>query len=354
MPALAPRAAAEPRTVTVVTHDLDPFVMRHGDTLSGFTIDLWDEIAKRQAWNTVYTEVPDVGGQLQAVADGHADVGAGAISITSQREKAFDFSQPFLNAGLQILVPDKSAQASKPGLRSFLDLLFSRTMLVWLSAALAITVLPAHILWLVERRHSDAMVARSYFPGIFQAFAWGLGSLAASGDSSPRHWFTRSMAIVWAFVGIIFVAFYTATLTATLTVQKFDSRINGPSDLFGKRVATVAHTTSAEYLRELGIKASEMKSTNDAFRALRDGDDDAVVFDAPVLRYYVAHEGDGVAQIAGPVFQAEDYGFLFRIGSDLRKQIDQTLLTMREDGTYDQIKQKWFGNDETSTAGNPN
>ena len=162
------------------------------------------------------------------------------------------------------------------------------------------------------------------------------------------------MAIVWAFVGIIFVAFYTATLTATLTVQKFDSRINGPSDLFGKRVATVAHTTSAEYLRELGIKASEMKSTDDAFRALRDGDDDAVVFDAPVLRYYVAHEGDGVAQIAGPVFQAEDYGFLFRIGSDLRKQIDQTLLTMREDGTYDQIKQKWFGNDETSTAGNPN
>ena len=58
MPALAPRAAAEPRTVTVVTHDLDPFVMRHGDTLSGFTIDLWDEISKRQAWNTVYTEVP--------------------------------------------------------------------------------------------------------------------------------------------------------------------------------------------------------------------------------------------------------------------------------------------------------
>ena len=54
------------------------------------------------------------------------------------------------------------------------------------------------------------------------------------------------------------------------------------------------------------------------------------------------------------MFQAEDYGFLFRIGSDLRKQIDQTLLTMREDGTYDQIKQKWFGNDETSTAGNPN
>jgi len=27
---------------------------------------------------------------------------------------------------------------------------------------------------------------------------------------------------------------------------------------------------------------------------------------------------------------------------------------MREDGTYDQVKQKWFGNDETSSAGNPN
>jgi polar amino acid transport system substrate-binding protein len=79
-----------------------------------------------------------------------------------------------------------------------------------------------------------------------------------------------------------------------------------------------------------------------------------VVFDAPVLRYYAAHQGNGIVEIAGPIFQAEDYGFVFRIGSDLRKPVDETLLRIREDGTYDQIKQKWFGNDQSSTSGTPN
>jgi polar amino acid transport system substrate-binding protein len=167
------------------------------------------------------------------VADERADVGAAAISITAERERSFDFSQPILNAGLQILVPANDRGASTPGLRNFLNLLFSKTMLVWLAAALAITVIPAHIVWLIERRHANTIVSKSYFPGILQAFAWGLGTLAAQSDSFPRHWFTRLLSILWAFVSIIFVAFYTATLTTTLTVQKFEVQIRGPADLLG-------------------------------------------------------------------------------------------------------------------------
>jgi polar amino acid transport system substrate-binding protein len=71
-----------------------------------------------------------------------------------------------------------------------------------------------------------------------------------------------------------------------------------------------------------------------------------VVFDAPVLQYHVANEGVGSMNLAGPIFQTEDYGIAFRNGSDLRKQADSALLSMREDGTYDLIKQKWFGSGE--------
>jgi polar amino acid transport system substrate-binding protein len=48
-------------------------------------------------------------------------------------------------------------------------------------------------------------------------------------------------------------------------------------------------------------------------------------------------------QMAGAIFQSEDYGIAFRNGSELRKQLDEALLTIREDGTYDLIKGKWFG-----------
>lgn len=354
LPGFSPAASAAPHTVTVVVHDLAPFVTTDDGLHSGFTIDLWEEIAKRNQWTTNYVDVDSVGEQLRLVADGRGDVGAGAISITADRLETFDFSQPIINAGLQILVPAHAAEPSSPGLPDFLRLLFSNSMLVWLLAALALTVIPAHIAWLIERRSDDPAVSKSYLPGIFQAFAWGLGALAAQPEGALRHWLSRSIAILWAFVSIIFVAYYTATLTSTMTVEKFEAKIAGPSDLFEKRVATVAGTTSANFLRSVGVRATTLPTIEDCLGLLRDEGYDAVVFDAPVLRYLVTHDDADFARIAGPVFQTEDYGLAFRTGDPLRKEFDQALLSIREDGTYDIIKQKWFGDDESSSAGDGN
>ena len=346
LPNLISPAWASSRPVIVATHDMAPFVDTAKAIKSGFTVDILDQIAKRQGWDLTYLDVGGVGDQLKAVADGRADAAAGAVSITAERSQIFDFSQPTLNAGLQIAVPAGATERNSPGLVDFLKLLFSKSILVWLGAALVLTVIPAHIIWLVERGHADSMVSKSYFPGIFQAFGWGLGMLAAAPDDAPRHWIARAMAVVWAFVSIIFVAYYTATLTANLTVEQFDSQIHSPSDLVGKKVCTVAKTTSASFLRTLGVTPTEVPSIDLCFNGIRDRSFDAVVYDAPVLRYHVANDGAGVMALAGPVFQNEDYGIAFRNGSDLRKEADEALLSMREDGTYELIKQKWFGADE--------
>jgi len=348
-PALAPPAAAQERTVTVAVYQMPPFVIDNGGDWTGFTIELWEQIAQRLGWKTNYITVSDVKGQQQAVADGKADIAAGGLSITAERAQRFDFSQPILDAGLQILVPRNDHTDNTPGLRSFLGLLWSKTMLFWLAGAALVALIPAHIMWLIERRHPDSMVTKSYFPGIFQAFAWGFGSLAAAAPGSPQHWVGRSLAILWGFAGIIFVALYTANLTANLTVEQIESRITGPDDLFGKSVVTVPNTTSADYLQSMGIGFTSKPTIEDCYQALKEGQD-AVVFDAPVLRYYVTHQGVGTAEIAGPMFHDEDYGLLFRLGSDLRKPVDGALLAIREDGTYQTIYRKWFGSDEHASG----
>lgn len=104
----------------------------------------------------------------------------------------------------------------------------------------------------------------------------------------------------------------------------------------------------------MGIEATETRTIEESYQLLSEEGYDAVVFDAPVLRYYVAHRGQGVAVMAGPVFQEEDQGFVLNINSPLRKPIDQTLLRMHEDGTYNLIKEKWFGDDIATTAGDLN
>ncbi len=350
LPGLGPRAIAAPpapapRNLTIATLDIEPFVMTEDGIKTGFTIDLLDAIAKRTGWSYTYVDGQNVKGILEDVTNKKVDAAAAAISITSDRSEVMDFSQPILNAGLQIAVANGTIERSQPGLTDFLTLLFSRTMAVWLFAALALTVIPAHIIWLLERRHGDSMVSSSYFPGIFQSFGWGLGMLAASADDTPRHWMTRALALLWAFVGIIFVAFYTATLTANLTVEKIDSQIGSPGDLVGRRVCAVANTTSSAYLDQLGVQYTGAPQNDDCYAGLKDDLYEAIVNDAPLLQYWVTHEGAGIADLAGPVFHHEDYGIAFPLGSELRKQADDAILSMRENGDFDLIKHKWLGSD---------
>ncbi len=265
LPALLPDAAAAPRQLTVATRELTPFVMTDGDVRTGFTIDLLDEVAKHTGWSYNYVWEQNVGDLLKAVGDGRADLGASAVSITNERAKRFDFSQPILNAGLQIIAPATNTEHAHPGLIDFLRLVFSKTMVVWLWAALVLTLLPAHIIWLMERGDPGSMVSRSYFPGIFQAFGWGLGMLAAAPFDPPRRWPIRVVTVLWTFISIIFVAYYTAILTTNFTVERINSQIKAPSDLVGKRVCTVANTTSAPALAKLGVQYTGVSKIDDCF-----------------------------------------------------------------------------------------
>ena len=350
LPTAIPVAHAAPRTVTVATYPLDPFVMTRDGARSGFTIELMNQIARRAGWNLNYTEIRDGSslGLLNEVVAGRADAAACSISITADRLKMVDFSQPILSGGLQIMVPASTVKRSQPGLMGFLELLLSKSMLIWFIAGLILTIVPAHLVWLLERRHSDSMVSRSYIPGVFQAFGWGLGMLTASADDAPRHWLSRMATVVWAFVGIIFVSYYTAILTSNLTAEKFESKISGPADLIGKRVCAVAKSTSSKFLSDLGVPHDAPANLPDCFGGLGEKYD-AIVDATPILRYYAGNAGAGKAEVVGPVFRERDYGVGFAIGSDLRKQFDDALLEMREEGAYDELREKWLGPADSTT-----
>ena len=186
------------------------------------------------------------------------------------------------------------------------------------------------------------MVSDSYFPGIFQAFGWGLGMLAAAPFDPPKRWPIRVVTVLWTFVSIIFVAYYTAILTSNFTVARISSQISTPADLIGKSVCTVANTTSPPALTKRGVAFTALPNIEDCYAALTKGDFQAVVYDAPVLEYYVSHRGAGIAAMAGPVFKEEDYGIVFPIGSKLKEEADEALLAIQEDGQYELLKKKWF------------
>lgn len=327
----------------VATRVVAPMVIEDKGALRGFSIDLWNSISARLNRETEYLVMSDVGEVLDAVGNGRADLGIAAISITSERESRFDFSQPILNAGLQILVRG-AAENAEPSPVHLMRLFFSRTLLIWLGIALLLIMIPAHLVWVVERHHRNGIVpSTNYFPGIFHAMFWAAGTLATQADQMPRHWMARIVAVLWMFTAVVFVAFYTAQLTASLTVQKIRGSINGPQDLIGRNVGTTRASTAAAYLSENKAQVREFESLDAVYDALLEKQVDAVVFDGPAILYYVAHDGKGLAQVVGGVFHKEDYGIVFPTDSPLRKQVNEALLALRENGRYQKIYDEWFG-----------
>lgn len=104
----APPPVQAGATLRVAIKPLDPFVIRRENHYSGFSIELWDEIARRNGWRTDYVWFETLPPLLEEVSAGKADVGIAGISITREREARLDFSYPMFNAGLQVLTPQRS------------------------------------------------------------------------------------------------------------------------------------------------------------------------------------------------------------------------------------------------------
>jgi polar amino acid transport system substrate-binding protein len=334
-------APASPQRLRVATREIPPFVYKENNRLTGFSIDLWQAIADEMKLGSSFSEYSTLPDLLQSIKSGKTDLGIAAISITAERSNEFDFSQPMFDAGLQIMIRDQSGGGGSAV--ETLRLIASSAVLPFVGLTLLFILVPAHFVWWSERRHARGMIENhAYFPGIFEACWWAASTLATQADQMPRSAFGRIVAVLWMFTSVVFVAYFTASVTSSLTVQQLQGDIKGPEDLPGKQVATTTGSTSAVYLRQQNAQVVEFPRIEEAYDALLKGQADAVVFDSPVLLYYAAHEGKARVNLVGSVFRKESYGIIFPQNSPQRRHVDNALLTLKENGTYQRIYDKWF------------
>jgi polar amino acid transport system substrate-binding protein len=333
------------KTLKIATRVLPPFVTEENGQLGGFSIDLWNKIAEEMQVKSEFQKTTSVKDILTNVQSGKADAGVGAISVTAQREREMDFSQPIFDSGLQILV---RSQGSRNSIWRLVSQIFTQELLHLFGIMMIIILIPGHIVWLVERNHKGGFLENSaYFPGIFKTFWWAAATLATQAEEMPKGPLGRIVAVLWMFISVVFIAYFTATVTTSLTVDQLQTSIKGVSDLPGKKVATVAESTSAKYLQQQqNIDTKTFPKIDDAYAALNSADDatkvDAIVYDAPILLYYAAHEGKGKVQTVGGVFRKENYAIVMPNGSPYRKNVNSALLSVQEKGTYQEIYDKWF------------
>jgi polar amino acid transport system substrate-binding protein len=336
-PALAAFQAAGP--LHVVTKPVAPFVLPGSGPPSGFSVDLWNEVAHRMGVESSWSVRPPQSDLVEAVRRGEADVAIAAIAMTSEGEKLVDFSHAYFDSGLQIMVRARTENRFFATLHSVPWL----TVLQFLGAAVLIYFALANVLWLIERR-SNPEFQKTYVRALGEAL-WGTMLIIATGEHGDRNapgvLKRATVASMW-LLGVVLIAQLTATVTASQTVQRLQSIINGPEDLPGKSIATLPESTAAEYLSQRSLAFRTVNNGPDAIRMLERGEVQAIVFEAPTVQYWVAQQGGASVEVVGPVFQPEKLGMAVAEGSPLRKRINLALLEAYQDGTYEKIRAKWF------------
>ena len=332
-------AQTQTQTLHVATRLIPPFVMEDKGKLTGFSVELWQKIAQQLGAKSTLTVYPNLPKTFLAVEQWTADLAISAISITAEREQKFDFSYPMFASGLKILVRNPQRTGFIPNV---IRDLFSPALMQIIGLAFVMVIVAAHLVWFFERRHPRSSISERYFPGIFEAAWWSASTLATQAEEMPRGALGRVLAVFWMFIAVLFVAYFTATVTAGMTVQTLQGDIKGLDDLKGRVTATVTKSTAAEFLQSRGLQTLEVDQIDAAYDALLSQKADAVLFDAPVLLYYTAHEGQGKVRLVGETVRDENYGILMPTNSPNRKPINEALLKLKENGTYQSLYDKWF------------
>lgn len=262
---------------------------------------------------------------VTAVEVGEVEMAAAALTVNFEREKRVDFSHSYFSSGLGIAVAvDGREQGFFALVRSVLSPTFLRIVAGLFATMLGIAV----AIYFFERRTNREQFGGGAIRGIASGLWWSAVTLTTVGygDKVPKTAPGRMIGLVWMFSGLFIIASFTAAVTSALTVTQLQSRINGPADLARARVATVAESTSAAYLRARRIYYRSHSDIEKAIASLERGECDAVVYDEPVLRYEVHQRKENRLFVLPTVFDQQDYAIALPPGSPLRETVNQTLL----------------------------
>jgi len=344
---LSPPAAAqeggEAQPLRVLTKTAPPFVIESeaGD-LTGMSIELWDRVAARIGVSYELEAMP-LEEMLEAVSAGEADAAVAAITITAEREGRMDFSHPYYTSGLGILVPREQGALSNLG--AILANLVSPAFLKTVTALAAVLLVSGLLMWVFERKRNAEQFGQGV-KGVGSGFWWSAVTMTTVGygDKAPVTLGGRIVALIWMFTSVIVIAAFTGGIASAVTVGALSGKVAGPEDLDRARVAAVADTTASAALDRMGIAGRRVATLDDAIGLLNDGRVDAVVHDAPILRYLVNEERAGESRVLDATFEPQQYGVALPPGSELREEVNQAILAELKEQAWRDTVRRYLGN----------
>ncbi|XP_061348859.1 glutamate receptor 3.3-like [Gastrolobium bilobum] len=247
------------------------------EMFSGYCIDVFTAALDLLPYPVPYKFIPFGDGKtnplntelLHKITVSDFDAVVGDITITTNRTKIVDFTQPYIESGLVVVAPIRKLKSSAWAfLRPF-------TPMMWFVTGMFFLVVGS-VVWILERRLNDEFRGpprRQFVTIIWFSFS----TLFFAHKEKTMSTLGRLVLIIWLFVVLILNSSYIASLTSILTVEQLSSPVKGIESLAtsNDRIGYLRGSFAENYLtEELNIIRSRLvplNSPSEYEKALKDG-----------------------------------------------------------------------------------
>ncbi|KAL6202144.1 hypothetical protein ACLB2K_025855 [Fragaria x ananassa] len=302
-------------------------------SFSGVAIDLFEETLMELPYHLPYDFFPFDGTYdaiVQKIYSREFDAVVGDVAIVSRRYQYAEFTHPYSEAGLMMIVPVRFKICNKAWL-----FMKPFTQAMW-ALIVVINVYNGFVVWLIERNHCPEL--RGSLPNQIGTLIWLSFTTLFSLHGEKLHSnLSRMTMVVWLFVALIITQTYTANLASMLTVQQLEPAVADVDALLQSNavVGFCKGSFVSMYLNEVlrfpRNRIQEFSSPEEYAKALKSKAIAAAFLEVPFAKIFLGQYCKDFVSV-GPTYKVGGFGFAFPRGSPLLPSVNEAMLKVTESG----------------------
>ncbi|KAL6216359.1 hypothetical protein ACLB2K_009582 [Fragaria x ananassa] len=284
---------------------------------------------------------------------GNYDAAVGDITIRANRSLYIDFTLPFTESGVSMIVPIKDNKNKNAWV--FLKPL---TWDLWATSG-CFFIFIGFVVWVLEHRINEDF--RGPPPHqIGTSLRFSFSTMVFAHRERVVSNLARFVVIIWCFVVLILTQSYTASLTSLLTVQQLQPTVTDVNWLLKNRenVGYQSHSFVYGILKQLGFQDEKLRTfdtveqLNELFHNGTANNGIAAAFDeTPYMKLFLATYCSKYTMVE-PTFKADGFAFIFPKDSPLARDVSRAILNVNEGGEMQRIEDRWFKRQECQDTTN--
>ncbi|ESQ51409.1 hypothetical protein EUTSA_v10016194mg [Eutrema salsugineum] len=318
-------------------------------TATGYAIDIFEAALKKLPYSVIPQyypfESPDdkYNDLVYQVYNGTWDAVVGDVTITANRSKYVDFTLPYTESGVSMMVPLRDNENKNTWV-----FLKPWSLDLWVTTV-CFFVLIGFVVWLFEHRVNNDFRGPPHHQ-IGTSFWFSFSTMVFAHREKVVSNLSRFVVVVWCFVVLVLTQSYTANLTSFLTVQRLQPAATTMRDLIrnGEYVGYQHGAFVYDILIGEGFDKSKLKpfgSAEECDDLLSKGtskDGIAAAFDEVAYLKAILSQYCSKYAMVEPTFKTAGFGFAFPKNSPLTGDVSRAILNLTQGEEMAPIENKWF------------